>query len=205
MTRVAVVNYGMGNLDSVVRAFEECGANVVVAGEPSGLETATHLVLPGVGAFGDGMRHIRERGFDTALREQALERRIPLLGLCLGMQLLAERGEEHGDHAGLGLIPGTVVRLRPTTPEERVPHVGWNDVEVARPTALLGGLESGANFYFVHSYHMECRDDAHVLGRTPYCGTVASVVGRDHVFGVQFHPEKSQRAGFRLLRNFLAM
>lgn len=203
MKRVAVVDYGVSNLDSVARALEECGADPFVTGNPADLADAALMVLPGVGAFADGMRNLRERGLDQALRQQVLENGVPLLGVCLGMHLLADRGIEGGETQGLGLIPGSVIRLRPDEPGTRVPHVGWNEVHPARASTLMQGIEDGRDFYFVHSYHLACDDPADVLATTPYCGGIASAVQRGVVVGVQFHPEKSQKAGFALLRNFV--
>ncbi|HEX6371496.1 MAG TPA: imidazole glycerol phosphate synthase subunit HisH [Longimicrobium sp.] len=203
MKRVAVVDYGVSNLDSVARALEECGATPFVTSNPAELKNASLMVLPGVGAFADGMRNLRERGLDQALREQVLEQRVPLLGVCLGMHLLADRGSEGGESQGLGLIPGTVQKLQPDAPGTRIPHVGWNEVHPARPSPLMEGIEDGRDFYFVHSYHLACDDPADVLATTPYCGGIASAVQRGIVAGVQFHPEKSQKAGFALLRNFV--
>lgn len=203
MKRVAVVDYGVSNLDSVARALEECGAAPYVTGDPAELAHASLMVLPGVGAFADGMRNLRERGLDQALRRQVLDNGVPLLGVCLGMHLLADRGMEGGETQGLGLVPGTVLKLEPDEPGTRVPHVGWNEVHPARPSPLLEGIEDGRDFYFVHSYHLACDDPADVLATTPYCGGIASAVQRGVVAGVQFHPEKSQKAGFALLRNFV--
>lgn len=203
MKRVAVVDYGVSNLDSVARALEECGASPFVTSDPAGLRHASLMVLPGVGAFADGMRNLRERGLDQALREQVLEQGVPLLGVCLGMHLLADRGIEGGETQGLGLVPGTAVKLQPDEPGTRIPHVGWNEVHPVRPSPLMEGIEDGRDFYFVHSYHLACDDPADVLATTPYCGGIASAVQRGIVAGVQFHPEKSQKAGFALLRNFV--
>lgn len=205
MSLVAVLRYGMGNTDSVMRAIEECGARAIVTDRPEDLARATHVVLPGVGAFPDGSRHIRERGLDQAIREQSVDRGIPLLGVCLGMQLLASLGEEGGHTEGLGLVPGVVRRLEPDSPEVRLPHVGWNEVSLAQESPLFAGIADGTDFYFVHGYHLVADDAGSVVARTPYCGGFTSVVSRGSVHGVQFHPEKSQRAGFQLLRNFLAL
>lgn len=203
MKRVAIVDYGMGNLDSVARAVEECGGAPVVTDQPAELNSVSAIILPGVGAFGDGMRNIRERGLEPVLRKQAAEARIPMLGLCLGMHLLADFGTEGGDTPGLGIVPGRVVRMVADQPSTRIPHVGWNEVRGARPSPLLDGIEDGKDFYFVHSYHFVCGDESDILGTTPYCGGIVSMVQRGSVAGVQFHPEKSQRVGFRLLQNFL--
>jgi imidazole glycerol-phosphate synthase subunit HisH len=204
MTAVAVVDYGMSNLDSVVRALQECGADPFVAQAPAELERAARIVLPGVGSFADGMENLRARGFEQALREHVQAKQIPCLGICLGMQLLLGRGTEGGDVAGLGFIPGAVLRLEPGPARERIPHVGWNEVEHPG-SGLFAGLAARRDFYFVHSYVAVPDAPEHVLARTPYCGSFASAVARDNVYGVQFHPEKSQKAGFRILRNFLEL
>jgi glutamine amidotransferase len=193
----------MGNLASVRRALEECGATVEVSASPAALEAARHIILPGVGAFADGMSALRRHGWIGPLRQAALVRGIPLLGVCLGMQLLADRGTEGGATEGLGLIPGRVERLTPADPDERIPHVGWNEVHQRRPSFLWYEIRDGSDFYFVHSYHFVPADDAHILGTTPYCGRFVSAVGHSGVVGTQFHPEKSQASGLQLLRNFL--
>jgi glutamine amidotransferase len=200
---IVVVDYGMGNLDSVVRAFSECGATPVLARDPSEVERASAVVLPGVGAFSHGMARIRELGLDEAML-RATNDGVPLLGLCLGMQLLASRSDEGGETEGLGLIPGEVRQLDPGA-DLRVPHIGWNEVDPARDSPLFHDIPAGTDFYFVHSYHVVCDHASDVLARTEYGGPIASAIGRDNVFGVQFHPEKSQKAGFRLLRNFIAI
>lgn len=202
MPRVAIIDYGMCNLGSVRRAFEECGADAMVTEDPGDLRDASHVVLPGVGAYGDGMANIRGRGWDAAIRRAAVEDGVPLLGICLGMQLLSSRGFESGDTEGLGLIPGEVVRLVPTS-GERIPHVGWNEVHHQAGDPLYEGILDGMDFYFVHSYHFRAADPAHVSARTPYCGGFAASVRSGNVFGTQFHPEKSSLSGFRLIRNFL--
>lgn len=204
MKRVGIIDYGMGNLDSVARAIEECGGRPVVTSREDDLVSASLLVLPGVGSFGTGARALQERSLDAVIIEQVQKRGVPILGLCLGMQLLAGAGTEGGDGRGLGLIDGRVARMVPANPSERIPHVGWNEVTLERPSPLFNGMD-GKDFYFVHSFHVICEDEADVVGRTPYCGGFVSAIARDHVMGVQFHPEKSQRAGFRLLENFLAM
>lgn len=203
MNTVAIVDYGMGNLDSVARATEECGGVALVTDQPRQAARATHIILPGVGAFPVGMRNLRHRGWDTALADLVLGERLPFLGICLGMQLLATTGCEGEPTAGLGWIAGDVQRLQPTGPDRRIPHVGWNEVQPVRPDPLFQEIEPGRDFYFVHSYHFVCRCPDDVLARTPYCGDFVSAIRRANIAGVQFHPEKSQRAGFQLLRNFL--
>ncbi|MBI5093134.1 MAG: imidazole glycerol phosphate synthase subunit HisH [Candidatus Hydrogenedentes bacterium] len=205
MKRAAIIDYGMGNLDSVVRAVEECGGAPEVTDTREVIEHASCLILPGVGAFADGMRQLRERGLDVVLREQALERGIPLLGICLGMQLLATTGHEGGSTRGLNLVPGEVIRLEPDGPDVRIPHVGWNNVEWTGACPLADGIPSGKDFYFVHSYHFVCAEPAHAVAQTPYCGGFVSCVQRKNIFGAQFHPEKSQKVGQQFLRNFLSL
>jgi glutamine amidotransferase len=204
MRLVAIIDYGMCNLDSVARAVEECGGTPRVTDQEVDVRAATHVILPGVGAFGDAMRNLRSRSLDRILDEQVRAKQIPFLGICLGMQLLASRGFEGGETEGLGWISGDVVKLVGGE-HDRVPHVGWNEVHFEGEPPLLRDLPSGKDLYFVHSYHLQCRDSSDVLARTPYCGSFTSAVARDAVFGVQFHPEKSQRAGFQILRNFLAL
>ncbi len=202
--KVVIIDYGMGNLGSVRRAFEDCGANELeVCQNPSALDDAGHVVLPGVGAFAQGMRNLESRGWIGAIGKAVLERHIALLGICLGMQLLADRGLEGGQVQGLGFIPGEVERLQPKGKDERVPHVGWNEVHWANKNPLSDGIVDATDFYFVHSYHFVAKDRQNVVGTTPYCGEFASVVAKDKIFGVQFHPEKSQRAGFQIIQNFL--
>lgn len=205
MSKTLIVDYGMGNLCSVKRALEECGANVILSDDPAVCALADHIVLPGVGAFADGMVAIRDGGWIDALRTAALEDKIPLLGICLGMQLLADKGFEGGDTAGIGLIPGEVRRLVFDTSETRIPHVGWNEVHHGSTHPLFFGIPTGTDFYFVHSYHFVPNDAEAVLASTPYCGLFTSTVVRGTIFGTQFHPEKSSRAGFQLLRNFLSL
>lgn len=196
----AIVDYGMGNLRSVRNALEMLGAKVVVADDPMRLD-ADHVVLPGVGAFGDAMANLCARGWVPALERYAATGR-PLLGICLGMQLLATKGTEFGERDGLGLVPGTVKLLE--RPGFRVPHIGWNDVRVVKRDGVLSSLPANFTAYFVHSYAFEPNDQAVVLGLTEYGGVeFASVVQNGNVMGTQFHPEKSQKYGLALLKAFL--
>ena len=205
MSKTAIVDYGMCNLDSVARAVEECGGSPLVTGDPADLRKAARIILPGVGAFPEAMRNLHQRSLDCALAEQALDRSIPVLGICLGMQLLASIGQEMEETAGLGWIEGDVQRLEPAGEDTRIPHVGWNEVRFDRSAPLFRGLEPGCDFYFVHSFHFQPRNAENTLAFTPYAGGFVSAVQRDSIFGVQFHPEKSQAAGFQVLRNFLGM
>ena len=188
---VLIVDYGMGNLASARRAFEKCGVRTLVSNDPASVATASRVVIPGVGAFAQAMRRLNERGWVDALREDAVEKGVPVLGVCLGMQLLAEVGTEGGDTPGLGLISGRVEKLSPETAAERIPHVGWNEVYPTNSCSLFAGIRSGSDFYFVHSYHLVVDDENLVAARSPYCGGFVSAVKFGRVFGVQFHPEKS--------------
>ena len=197
---IALVDYGMGNHRSVLNALEAIGAPAVLVADPAEVVAAERVVLPGVGAFRDAIAALRERGLAQAVREAAAAGR-PILGLCLGMQLLATRSLEFGEHDGLDLIPGTVERIS-TEPGLRIPHVGWNDLEVRRADAILGGLGPEPTFYYVHSYEFLPADPAMVTGVTDYGRPVTATVGAGSVFGVQFHPEKSAADGLALLKGF---
>jgi glutamine amidotransferase len=196
---VAIIDYGVGNLRSVEKAFAATGCEAVLSSDERVLREAEKLVLPGVGAFGACMRQLTEHGFDKLVRER-VQAGVPLLGVCVGMQMLFEESEEFGMTKGLGFLRG---RVRRFTNDLLVPQVGWNQVRVrGRQHPLLSGLEESTFFYFVHSYYCDPLDEDVVLGETDYSGLYASVVGQGDVYGVQFHPEKSQTAGLRLLKNF---
>lgn len=196
---IGIVDYGVGNLRSVEKAFEAVGATACVTSDEGRLGECDGVVLPGVGAFGDAMKGLRASGLDRFVLRAAADG-LPLLGLCVGLQMLFDEGHEFGTHAGLGLLPGRVVRL----PESVgvVPHVGWNTARPARAHALFDGLGEEPYFYFVHSYYVEPADASDVLATTEYGIRFASVCGRANVLGAQFHPEKSQHAGLGLLANF---
>lgn len=204
MSRVLIVDYTMGNIDSMRRALEECGASVVVGNRVDDFNSATHIVLPGVGSFPSGMERLEGFNIPALLQEQVMERGIPLLGVCLGMQLLAETGMEVRLAKGLGFVPGKVVPLKASI-SERIPHVGWNGVVHDGSSPLLRGISSGKDFYFVHSYYFECAQAQDIVATTDYCGGFASIINRGNIWGTQFHPEKSQRTGMQLLKNFLAL
>jgi len=209
---IAIIDYGSGNLRSAAKAFERAAADhghaaaVEVTGDADRVRAADRVVLPGVGAFADckaGLAAVP--GMIDALEDTVIRRGRPFLGICVGMQLMAGVGREHGDHEGLGWIPGQVVRLTPADPALKIPHMGWNVLQVRRPAhPVLASLPEGAHAYFVHSYHLEAEDPAHVLATVDYGGTVAAVVGRDNLIGTQFHPEKSQAVGQRLIDGFLS-
>lgn len=202
---IVVIDYDMGNLKSIANAFKALGVPVEVSGEPEVLGRASAIILPGVGAFGDGMRNLERRGLLPVLERKVAEERTPYLGICLGMQFLVTVGREHGEHRGFGWIPGECRRIEPRTGDAKVPHMGWNEVRVEREgSPLLADIGSGTAFYFLHSYHVAPAAEAAdcVLASVDHGGALAAAVQRGHVFGVQFHPEKSQGAGLKLLRNF---
>ena len=208
-----IVDYGSGNLRSAAKAFERManGAPVTVSADPVAVAHADRLVLPGVGAFADckaGLAAID--GMIEAITEAVHTRAVPFLGICVGMQLMADRGLEHGETDGFGWIAGDVVALEPAgaadphTPGFKIPHMGWNDLAVeAMDHPVLTGLGAAPHVYFVHSYHLACQDPTERLATTQYGGEVTAVVGRDNLIGTQFHPEKSQAAGLKLIENFL--
>ncbi len=200
---VTIVDYGLGNLFSVKKAFEAIGEKAEITNNPVQVEKADRIVLPGIGAFGDGITHLRERGLDVALETSVKKRGVPFLGICLGLQLLADTGEEYGDHRGLGWIPGRVRALNVTSAHLKIPHIGWNDVAVREGAALFRGIRANADFYFVHSFQLECDDASHLVGTTQYGETVTAAILKDNMFATQFHPEKSQDNGIRLLENFV--
>ena len=197
---IGIVDYGVGNLASVRNAFEHLGHDALLCADPGEAGKCERLVLPGVGSFHAGMEALQERGWVAALQSYAASSR-PLLGICLGMQLLFERGKEHGSSAGLGLIPGEVVRLAPAPPN-KVPHVGWNSLSAVTKHPLLDGVKPNVDVYFVHSYHCIPRDRVDAIGMCDFGGEFVAAVARGNVAGMQFHPEKSQPAGVRILDNF---
>jgi imidazole glycerol-phosphate synthase subunit HisH len=211
MSYVAIVDYGSGNLRSAAKAFEraarECGAalDTRVTSDPAEVAGAERIVLPGVGAFADcraGLYGVP--GMVDALQQEVIERGKPFLGICVGMQLMASRGVEYGTHPGLDWIAGDVVRLEPDDPGYKIPHMGWNELDELDAThPILAGIAPGEHAYFVHSYKFDVARPEHCLAQTDHGGTIAAVVGRDNLAGTQFHPEKSQTTGLRLIANFL--
>jgi glutamine amidotransferase len=195
---VAVVDYGIGNLGSVMKAFRHLEVPALLTGNVEELRRADVLVLPGDGAFASTMEEIERRGLVPVLREAVSQGRI-LLGICIGMQLLFEESEEHGRHRGLGLLPGRVRRLEGDLP---IPHMGWNQLHPTRPHPMLDGVADGAHVYFVHSYWCDAPPEV-VLAETDYGRRFPAIVGRGNVLGVQFHPEKSQAVGLALMANFV--
>jgi glutamine amidotransferase len=199
-SRIAIVDYGMGNLRSVQKALGHIGAQAVITADAAVVDQAPAVVLPGVGAFGDAMRNLRETGLDAAIH-RAVEAGKPFLGICLGQQLMFETSEEMGHHRGLGLFRGQVRRF--PNSKLKVPHIGWNQIHIRREDPLLAGVDSEDFAYFVHSYYVEPEDDRLILATTDYGIDFASIIGRHQVWGIQFHPEKSQDVGLRILANFV--
>jgi glutamine amidotransferase len=197
---IAIIDYGMGNLRSVQKGFEKTGHAATVTSDPAEIRAAAKVVLPGVGAFGDAMEELRRRNLIEPVKE-AIAAGKPFLGICLGLQLLFEVGHEGGRHEGLGVLPGDVVRF--DLPHEyKVPHMGWNQLEIVRPAPILSGLTSGTHVYFVHSYYVVPRNRDVIAAETTYGLPFTSVVWRDNLVATQFHPEKSQADGLKILKNF---
>lgn len=204
--KVYIIDYGMGNLMSVKRAFEECEAEEVhICSEPEELFSAERIVLPGVGAFYEGMNNLNSKGWTKIIKQIAREGQIPILGICLGMQLLASKGYEGKETEGLNLIDGEVKKLTTKNENERIPHVGWNEIYKFNDSSLFIGIENSTDFYFVHSYHFIPKDESNIIAKTSYCGEFVSGVSKDNIYGVQFHPEKSHKSGFKIIKNFLSM
>jgi glutamine amidotransferase len=217
---VVIIDYGSGNLRSAAKAFERVRDDegleleVKVSARPEDLKKATRIVLPGQGAFGDCLKGLSDiKGMREALQENVIKKGKPFLGICVGMQLMATRGLEHGIHAGLDWIPGEVVpilsNLGPANDDLKIPHMGWNELVIPSPSAqdnrhfVLRSANNGTHYYFVHSFMFQCEYEHHILGMTDYGGLINAVVGKDNMVGVQFHPEKSQQDGLKLISDFL--
>ncbi|QPF82952.1 imidazole glycerol phosphate synthase subunit HisH [Bradyrhizobium genosp. L] len=208
MSHVAIVDYGINNVRSVRNAVEYCGFDPVVTHDEGAIAGASHVILPGVGAFGDAMSNIRARGIDAMLERHVREKGKPFLAVCLGMQLLANTSEEHTDdgvrHRGLGWFDADVLRLSPNDPSLKIPHMGWNMVAKQRSHPILANIrENNLAFYFVHSFAMRCNAEADVVGYAQYGQPVTAIIARDNIAATQFHPEKSQDSGIELVGNFL--
>ena len=208
MTTV-LIDYDSGNLHSAEKAFQRMAREggyepVIVTDRPEDVAHASRVVLPGDGAFPACRRGLQAiDGLEEAIVEAVETRGVPFLGICVGMQMLASWGREYEDVAGFGWVPGEVVRITPSEPRMKVPHMGWNDLVIDQVHPVLAGLETGNHAYFVHSYHMQVAEPGDLLAHVDYGGPVTAIVGRDNVVGTQFHPEKSQHAGLRLISNFL--
>lgn len=204
-TEVSIVSAGMGNVGSIVNMIKKLGYTSRLCATPSELEPAAKLILPGVGRFGRGMEKLHDVGFTSVLDRKVREEKVPILGICLGMQLMGLGSEEDGGVRGFGWIEADFVRFQPNRATGRitVPQMGWNELSFRRPSALFHEMEQPARFYFVHAYHAECRHPEDVIGETEYGYRFAAAFERGNVLGVQFHPEKSHKYGMRLIRNFI--
>ncbi len=213
MSTIAIIDYGAGNLRSAAKAFERVaherakGDTIIVTANPETVRKADRIMLPGVGAFADCMAGLKAvSGMIEVLDEKVIKGGTPFLGVCVGMQLLASEGREKTVTEGLGWIPGAVEKIAPADPALKIPHMGWNTIAVTRPHALMAGIADGPDglhAYFVHSYHLKTEDPTHTIATTDYGGALTACVGRDNIFGTQFHPEKSQALGLKLIENFL--
>lgn len=203
MSSVCILDYGSGNVKSVFNLFSTIAEHVVISNDPAEIRQATHIVLPGVGAFSAAMRKIRERLPMEVLEQVVMADKKPFLGICVGMQVLATRGMEFGECLGLGWIGGSVEKVR--SKHLPLPHIGWNNISCKRNSPLLAGLGDDPDFYFVHSYAFRLENEQHMLATTSYGEEFCSVVQLENIYGVQFHPEKSQRTGVKLAKNFLSL
>ncbi|MFC1584517.1 imidazole glycerol phosphate synthase subunit HisH [Fibrobacterota bacterium] len=201
--KIIIIDYGLGNVRSVSGAVEKLGFHPTLSSKVDDLETADKLILPGVGAFQDGMENLVRLGVVDVLNHLVMEERKPILGICLGAQLLARESFEFGRHDGLGWIDASVVKLNVENYGLKIPHVGWNDLFQTKKSILFDGIIPGALFYYVHSFHIQCSDDKHVVGECEYGRRFASVIQKSNIYATQFHPEKSQFYGMMLLKNFL--
>lgn len=200
---IAIIDYGMGNKHSVYNALKYIGADAIISSDGNEIRKAERLILPGVGAFGAAMENLQQLGLKEILDEEVLIKGKPFLGICLGMQLLARTGTEKGCFAGMGWIAGEVQRLEADETRFKLPHVGWNDIELIKDAALFKGLKKERAFYFVHSYAMQLGDENDLLARANYGVDFTAAVLRDNIFATQFHPEKSQKNGLIVLENFI--
>jgi len=200
---ITIVDYGVGNLGSIVNMLKKVGAKAQASSDPDVLSQAEKLILPGVGAFDAGMRKLNEAGLVPLLNELVLEKKVPVVGLCLGMQLLT-KGSEEGTEAGLGWIDAQTVRFKfgPENVHLKIPHMGWNTLDIQRPHPIVSDLGLESRFYFVHSYHVVCAEETDVVAYTDYGYPIAAIVNKGNIMGAQFHPEKSHKYGMQLLRNF---
>jgi glutamine amidotransferase len=202
--KVAIINYGMGNLNSVCRSFEEVGADAVVINHPSTLYEVDRIVLPGVGSFAKGMAHLNQAGWVSALHDVVNIQNKPLLGICLGMQVLASKGYEGNETEGLSFISGEVKRIDLLGCNERIPHTGWNEVRYKTKSEILDSIPDASDFYFIHSYAFVPTNPENLIATVNYGCELTAVISNKNVFGCQFHPEKSSKAGHQLLRNFMS-
>ena len=202
LINIKIIDYGMGNIQSVKNAFELFNSKVEIISDPSNIKNADGIILPGVGAFSNAVKNLRERKLIEPLKEAVINKKVPLLGICLGMQLLADKSEERGNNEGLSFISGEIRKI-PHKEGLRLPHIGWNEVTIKKKEPLFKNIIDKGSFYFVHSYRFEC-DDEFVVATTDYGQKINAVVRKENIFGIQFHPERSQRKGLRILANFIS-
>jgi glutamine amidotransferase len=200
---IGIVDYGMGNLLSVKNAFEYLGEDVKTIDNPSELEEIDKIILPGVGAFRDCMNNLRQKGFIDVLNHLVLEKKIPIMGICLGMQVMGKTGYEGGVHQGLGWFDAEIIKLHPIDKSLRIPHVGWTDITFNEKSPLFDGLRDSPDFYFVHSFYVKCNEEKDIDAYYNFSHTVTASIRRNNIFGTQFHPEKSQEHGLKILENFV--
>lgn len=203
MIKTGIIDYGMGNLRSVANALTYLGETPIACNGPSDLQKVDRLVLPGVGAFRQCMIKLNETGLAEALEKAVLIQKKPILGICLGMQAMARRSEEGGDWQGLGWLDAEVLSLKPTPEKCNVPHIGWEEISFHQESPLFAGIPAKPSVYFVHSYHVKCRDPLNVTATCEHSETFTAAIQKNHIFGTQFHPEKSQEWGLKLLKNFI--
>ena len=201
--RISIIDYGLGNLRSVRGAVHKVGYEAVITNNVAELEKADKLVLPGVGAFGDGMRNLSDLGLIAPMNRMVMEKKKPLLAICLGFQLLSQGSHEFGFHQGLGWISATVEKIDTGGEKLPVPHVGWNDLFMVKDCILWDGIPEGTLFYYVHSYHVKCMEEGIIIGRCPYGTEFVAAIQQDNLYATQFHPEKSQYFGLMVLKNFI--
>ena len=199
---IVIIDYGLGNLFSVCNVFKLLGIKAIISSKPDDIKNAERLVLPGVGAFGDGILNLKRLGLDRILTAEVIDKKKPFLGICLGLQLLADKGFEYGEHQGLGLVHGEVRKLDTEKSGLKLPHIGWNSIQTVRSSPLLDNIQPDADFYFLNSYHLVCKNPNDLIATTFYGENVTAAIQRLNIFGVQFHPEKSQDNGLKLLENF---
>ena len=199
---VLIVDYGMGNLGSVRRSVEECGASAFCSSDPNDTNDVTHIILPGVGSFADGMKNLIDGGWIPSLKKSVFEDKIPLLGICLGMQLLSDKGYENGESIGLGYIAGEVIELK-SDESERIPHMGWNELAKTKESSLFNSIPNNSDFYFDHSFRVIQNKNLKNFQTCEYGTKFVASFERDNIYGTQFHPEKSQSNGLTLMYNFL--
>ncbi|MFT6077531.1 MAG: glutamine amidotransferase [Myxococcota bacterium] len=206
-SKIVVIDYGSGNLQSVANALEliaNSDTEIIISDNPAELKSATHIILPGVGAFGNCISSLKEiDGMIEELKVQVLENRKPFLGICVGMQLLADFGFEYGKNSGLGFVAGNVVEIDSQNESLKIPHIGWNNISIHKPHPILEGIKDGEHFYFVHSFYFESDDQNDVIATVEYGSKLTAIIAKDNIVATQFHPEKSSNFGLKLLNNFI--